>query len=373
MPKTADVVIIGGGVIGCSIAYQLAKLGINSTVLERSRLAAGASGATVGVVAPSMHVAPAQSSAFSLGIRSLEMFPGLANELLEAGVDPGFRQNGVLRLAFSPEDVEELRRNLGWQGELGLGVEWLEPPDVFQREPEASPEVLGAVFSPKEGHIMGQRYTQALAHAAARLGAICLEGTEVTGLEFQGSRVTGVHTATETFYCDHVVLAAGPWSGSMRWLPEELPVRPVKGQRILLRKVGFLPRCPVRNSEAYVVPWPDGNLLVGATREEGKFDQETTAEGIRHMVSAAVTSFPSLGDARFIEARAGVRPGTPDGLPIMGPVPGWEGLSVATGHDAVGVILSPGSGELMANYISSGDAGPLVPFSSSRFQSGGSK
>ena len=373
MPKTANVVIIGGGVIGCSIAYQLAKLGINSTVLERSRLAAGASGATVGVIAPLTHVSPAQASAFSLGLRGLEMFPGLAKELMEAGVDPGFRQNGVLRLAFSPEEVEELRRDLGWQDELGLGVEWLDPPQVFQREPEANPEVLGGLFSPQEGHIMGQRYTQALAHAAALLGASCLEDKEVTGLEFQGSRVTGVHTATETFYCDHTVLAAGPWSGSNRWLTDELPVRPVKGQRILLRKVGFLPRCPVRNSEAYVVPWSDGNLLVGATREEGLFNEETTAEGIRHMVSAAMTSFPNIRDARFVEARAGVRPGTPDDLPILGPIPGWEGLSVATGHDAVGVILSPGSGELMANYISSGDAGPLEPFSASRFTSGGSK
>ena len=370
MPKTTDVVIIGGGVIGCSIAYQLTKLGIKSIVLERAHLAAGASGATAGVVAPLWHLPPGLGPAFSLGLRSLDIFPGLANELREAGIDPGFRQNGVLKLAFSPEQEEELKRDLAWQGELGLGVEWLEPADVFEREPEANREVLGGVYSPREGHIQGQRYTEALAHAASRLGATFLEGTEVTGLEFQGDRVTGVRTGTETYYCAHTVLAAGPWTGSSRWLSEVLPVRPVKGQRILLRKVGFLPRCPVHNYDAYLVPWSDGNLLVGATREEGKFDEETTADGIRQMVAAAILSFPSLSDARFVGARAGVRPGTPDGLPIMGPVPGWEGLSVATGHDSVGVMLSPGSGELVANHISTGDAGPLEPFSASRFRLG---
>lgn len=368
MARTADVVIIGGGVIGCSIAYQLAKLGIKSTVLERAQLAAGASGATAGVVAPLWHVPPSLGAAFTLGIRSLEMFPGLADELLEAGIDPAFRQNGVLRLAFSQGEVEELKRGLAWQAELDLGVTWLQPEEISEREPEVSRAVLGGVYSPKEGHVHGQKYTQALAHAATRLGAEFLENTEVSGLEIQGSKITGVRTATGTIHCDRTVLAAGPWTGiAGRWLTEELPVRPVKGQRILLKKIGFLPSCPVRNSDAYVVPWTDGNLLVGATREEGRFDEETTAEGIRHMISSAITSFPVLRDAIFVGARAGVRPGSPDELPIMGPIPDWEGLSVASGHDHVGVMLSPGSGELMANYISTGDAGLLEPFGIARF------
>ena len=369
MPETQDVVIIGGGVMGCSIAYQLAKLGIKSTVLERTRFAAGASGATAGVVSPLWHVEPELEPAFSLGLRSLEMFPDLANELLEAGIDPGFRQNGVLKLAFTLEQVEELRHNLAWQGELGFGVRWLEPQEVLEREPEVNPQVLGGVFSPQEGHIQGQRYVEALVHAASCLGVTFLEGTEATSFEFQGQRVTGVRTPAKIYPSTHAVLAAGPWTGiAGRWLPGELPVPPVKGQRILLRKVGFLPRCPVRNFDAYVVPQTDGNLLVAATREEGKFDEETTAEGIRQMISAAVDSFPILRYASFIGARAGVRPGSPDELPIMGPIPGWEGLSVCAGHDHVGIMLSPGSGELMANYISSGDARPLAPFSIARFR-----
>ena len=369
MPQTSDVVIIGGGVIGCSVAYQLAKLGVKSTVLERAHFAAGASGATAGVVGPLWHLEPESKATFDLGMRTLEMFPSLANELVDAGVDPGFRQKGILKLAFTQDEVEELKDNLAWQGELGHGVSWLEPSEILQREPEVNPHVLGGVFSPEEGHVIGQRYVEALVHAASRLGVTFLQGAEVIGLEFQGGKVIGVHTATETYFGGHTVLAAGPWTGiAGRWLPQEIPVRPVKGQRILLRKVGFLPKCPVRNFDAYVVPWTDGKLLVGATREEGSFDEETTAEAVHQMISSAITSFPALRDASFLSARAGVRPGTPDDIPILGPVPGWEGLSIASGHDHVGVTLSAGTGELMADYISTGDSSPLEPFSLARFQ-----
>ena len=372
MPISTDVIIIGGGVMGCSVAYQLAKLGIKSTVLERAKFAAGASGATAGVVAPLWHVERSSEASFALGMRSLDRFPTLAKDLVEAGIDPGFRQNGVLKLAFSPEEVDELKRNLAWQGELGLGVTWLDSESVIQREPEVNREVLGGVFSPKEGHIEGQRYVEALAHAASRLGAQLHEGVEVTGLELQGHNVMGVRTNTGVYHSSHTVLAAGPWSGiANRWLPEKLPVRPVKGQRILLRKAGFLPKCPVRSFQTYAVPWTDGAVLVASTREEGIFNEEPTAAGISHLLSEAVTSFPVLKDAVFIGARAGVRPGTPDDVPIMGPVPGWEGLSVITGHDHVGIILSPGSGELMANYIDTGNARPLEPFSIARFPAGG--
>ena len=372
MAISTDVVIIGGGVMGCSLAYYLAKLGIKSTVLERSKLASGASGATAGVIAPLWHVNRSSEAMFALGMRSLDRFPTLANELIEAGVDPGFRQNGLLKIAFSPEEVDELKHNLAWQGELGIGVAWQSMEDVIGREPQVNPEVLGGVFSPKEGHIEGQRYVEALAHAASRLGAQVLEGEEVTGLELQGHNVIGVRTNIRVYHSRHTVLAAGPWSGiAQKWLPEKLPVRPVKGQRILLRKPGFLPRSAVRTFQAYTVPWADGTILVAATREDGVFDEAPTAEGIKHLLSEAVASFPALGDAVFKGARAGVRSATPDDAPIMGPLPRWEGLSVITGHDAVGIMLSPGSGELMANYIDTGNARPLEPLSIGRFPTSG--
>lgn len=368
MAKNTDVIIVGGGVMGCSIAYQLAKQGVRATVLERSQAGSGASGATAGVIGPLWHLDPAHKGVFDLGMRSLELFPQLANELAEVGVDPEFQHRGILKVAFTPAQVDELKQNLIWQGELGLGVGWLDRPEVGELEPELGDGVLGGVFSPREGCISGQRLVDALVHAATGLGAVFLEETEVIGLETSGRRVVGVRTLTGSYQCDHTVLAAGPWTGVPdRWLPQALPISPVKGQRILLRKPGFLPRCPVRSFEGYVVPQMDGSLLVAATREEGVFDVRITAAAIRQMIATAIALFPTLDDASFAGARAGVRPGSPDGVPVMGPLPGWDGVSVACGHDHVGVMLSPSSAELMARFILTGDPRPLEPFSVSRF------
>jgi len=375
LPKTADVVIIGGGVMGCSIAYKLAKQGVPGIVLERGRFGGGASGAAAGVISPLWHVDPAVESMWRLGMRSLELFPSLAAELSEAGVDPEFRQTGVLKLAFTEEQADELRRNLVWQSELELDVVWLDPAQVAQREPEVRPAVLGGVFSPREGYVRGQRLVDSLVHAAGRLGAQFHQGIEVLGLRCEGRRVTGVDTPAGGIDAGQVVLAAGPWSGiPARWLPEArdsdspaIPVRLVKGERILLRKPGFLPRSPVRNFEAYVVPRLDGTVLVAATREEGRSDELVTAGGVSQMIAAATLSFPSLADAQFISGRAGVRPATPDGMPVLGPMPEIEGFSIAAGHDAVGIMLSPGTAELMAQYLLDGNAAPLEPFSISRF------
>ena len=375
LPESSDVVIIGGGVMGCSIAYQLAKQGMRCTVLERGRFGGGASGASAGVISPLWHVDPHVEPMWRLGLRSLELFPSLAADLSDAGVDPEFRQTGVLKLAFAEKQVDELRRDLVWQSGLGMDVVWLDPAQVAQREPELNPDVLGGVFSPREGYVRGQRLVDSLVHAASRLGAQFHQAIEVLGLRRRGRRVTGVDTPGGGIDAGQVVLAAGPWSGiPARWLPEAqnpdspaIPVRPVKGERILLRKPGFLPRSPVRNFEAYVVPRLDGTVLVAATREEGRFDEIVTAGGVSQLIAAAALSFPNLAGAEFVSGRAGVRPATPDGMPVLGPVPGTEGFSIAAGHDAVGIMLSPATAELMAQYLLDGNAAPLEPFSLSRF------
>ena len=372
MPEAVDVAIIGGGVMGCSIAWQLAKREVSCALVERGVFGGGASGATAGVVGPLWHLDPDNESLFRLGMRSLELFPELAAELTHAGVNPEFQQAGVLRLAFSDAEVEELSDFLQWQSQLGLAVEWLERGEVLRREPGVSPGVRAALFSPREGCGRGQRLCDSLAHAAGRLGARLYERVEVTALLREGDRVTGIDTTAGGIAAGQVVLAAGPGSGiGGRWTvpsgPLDLPVRGVKGQRLLLRQPGFMPRSPVRNSAVYVVPRLDGNILVASTREEGRSDETVTAEGIATLISGAVQSFPSLYGAAFVSARAGVRPATPDGLPIIGPAPGVEGLTIATGHDAVGIMLSPGTAELVVNYLLDGNEAPLLPFSAARF------
>ena len=309
-----------------------------------------------------------------MGMRSLELFPQWAASLVELGVNPEFQQNGVLRLAFTEDEVEELRGLYGWQSELGLGVQWLDAGGVSEREPRCNSEVLAAVFSPEEGCIRGQRFCDSLAHAAGRLGARLHERTEVTALIHEGGRVSGIETTAGSIAAGHVVLAAGPWSGiGGRWTapggPLHLPVRGVKGQRILLRRPGFMPRTPVRNSSVYVAPRLDGNILVASTREEGRTDETVTAEGVATLISGAMMSFPMLSDAVFVGGRAGVRPATPNGRPIIGPVSGVDGLTVATGHDAVGIMLSPGTAELVVNWLLDGAREPLESFLPDRFLS----
>ena len=371
MQKTADVAIVGGGVIGCSIAYYLAKRGIKSIVFEQHHLASGASGATAGLITPLWHVDHTHDALFEMGLRSLNVYPGLAADLAESGSDPGLWQCGVLKVAVAQEEVETLKDDFAWQGELGLGVTWLDADEVFEREPELSRETLGGVFSPHEGHITGQRLVDSLIHVATQRGATLLEGEEVTGLKTDGRRVTGVRTAKDVFHAEHTVLATGPWTGAAdRWIDRSIPVRPIKGQRALLQKAGFLPKSVVHSFRGTVVPQTDGTILVGATRHEDEFDQEVTAGAIMSILSNAVSILPTLKDARFVEARAGVRPGSPDDVPIIGPIPGWEGLSVASGHDGTGVMLAPGTAELVADYIDTGNADSLRPFSMSRFDLG---
>ena len=367
MTRTTDVAIIGGGVVGCSIAYQLGKRGISSTVFEKDRLASSASGATAGIVGPIWYVDHTIEPYFEMAMRSLGMFPKLIEELKVAGVDPEYRDSGVMKVALTDELHDVLKENLIWQGELGIGVHWIDRDELREREPHITPEAQGAVLSPLEGSIRGEAYVNSLAHAASTLGAAILERTEVTGLEFDGSRIIGVRTLlNETHYASHTVLAAGAWTGlADRWLPETIPVRPVKGQRITLRMPGFLPSGPIQS----VIPRNDGTMLAAATREEGVFDHRITA-AVQEMFNNATAVYPMLRDAEFVGARAGIRPGSPDGMPILGPVPGWDGLSVASGHDHVGIILSPATGVDMADYIESGDASGLDFFSIERFTDG---
>ncbi len=372
MPDSVDIAVVGGGVMGCAIAWQLAKRGVSCALVERGSFGGGASGATAGVVGPLWHIDPADDDLFRLGMRSLELFPLWAAELAEAGVNPEFQQTGVLKIAFSEDEVEELRGFYRWQSQLGLAGEWLTGDDIARREPEINPEAHAAILSPAEGCVRGQRLCDSLAHAAGQSGAKLYENVEVTGLRYDNRRITGIETTIGSIAAGQVVLAAGPGSGiSGRWSysggPLDLPVRGVKGQRILLRRPGFLPRSPVRNSAVYVVPRRDGNILVASTREEGRSDERVTAEGIAALVSGAVQSFPALAEAAFVSGRAGVRPATPDGRPVIGPAPGGEGLTIATGHDAVGIMLSPGTAELVVQFLLDGNDAPLRSFSAGRF------
>ena len=381
MPPPVDLAIIGGGVIGCAIAWRLAQSGASIALIERGRFGNGASGATAGIIAPLWHIPPDNPPLFQMGIRSLQMFPQWAAELADAGINPEFQQSGVLRIALTQPDADDLAQSFQWQSQLNLGVQWLKPDDLRQREPQANPEAIAAVYSPQEGCIRGQRLTNALAHAAAQNGATLYENLPATGLRRAKNRITAIETPNGPIPTGQVILAAGPWSGPAGpwntpgidspagpWnAPLNLPVRGVKGQRILLRLPGFLPQSATHNFTGYIAPRLDGNILVASTREEGQFNQTTTAGAIAHLIAVATRTYPNLAQASFIAARAGIRPATPDNQPIIGPHPIIENLTIATGHDAIGIMLSPATAELTTQYILDRNPTPLKPFTPARF------
>lgn len=368
MTSRSDVVVVGGGVMGCATAYYLARLGIPSTVIEQNAFGWGASGATAGVVGPLWHVPHDNAPFFELALESLRMYPTLAEELAEFGVDPQYRRSGVLKVALTEESVGILNDDLTWQTGLDMGVRWLDPQEVLEREPDLNPAALGGVYSPQEGYVNGQSLVDSLVHAGTKLGVTFIDRTEVSGLDIEGNTVVGVRTGEGVIPAQHVVLAAGPWAGLPdRWIRDHIPIRPVKGQRIVLRLPGLLPRSPVHGFSGYCVPQTDGGILVAATRHENQFDHVATAGAVGDMVRAAVQLYPRLKDARFDSVRVGVRPGTPDDAPIVGQVPGWNGLSIVSGHDAVGIMTAPATGRALAEFIHSGDGRLLEPFNLSRF------
>jgi glycine oxidase len=363
-----DVAILGGGVVGCSIAYFLAKEGIRSVVIEKGEVGSGSSGASSGMVSPVWHLNHKNEALFELGLRSLELFPSLARELADIGIDPEFRRTGILKVARTMDQIQALRADLLWQEKLNLEVRWVDQSEVFAREPQISKRVLGGVFSPTEGQVNAKRLVDALMHGAMRRGTCFSTGTEAIGLMVKNRKVTGVRTTRGIFSAGHTVIAAGHWTRLLRNWGHPVPVKPVKGQRIRLRKAGFVPSSVVYSFRGTTVPQLDGSIIVGATREIKKVDLNPTVGSLLKIMSRAISMWPILRNAVFIETTVGVRPGSPDDVPIMGPVPDWQNISIATGHDWAGTMLSPGTGEVMARYIATADARPLSAFSLSRFR-----
>jgi glycine oxidase len=377
--NASDVIVIGGGVIGCSVAYSLAREGLSVTLLERDELPARTSGAAAGMLAPICE-STGSGPFFEFGVQSLGMFPALAGELLEvSGIDPQYVPSGVLRVAGSPEEARHLRARVALLS--GYGLEWLTREAALEREPQLTPEIEGALWSPREGHVYSPRLSYAYAQAAARLGVRIERRTPVAGLVRQGSRVTGVRTerviraesGTEAVKAEwsagHVVLCAGAWTRfCAEWLDVRLPVEPVRGQILTLEGPPPPLHSIIWGEDAYLVPKLDGRVLAGATQERVGFDCRNTAAGVAGLLVAALRLVPALADSTFHLARAGLRPDTPDHLPIIGPVPGVEGLTVAAGHFRNGILLSPVTGRVVADWIVRGSLSPdVASFQPERF------
>jgi glycine oxidase len=351
--KTHDVAVIGAGLIGLTIAWRAAERGLSVVVVERSdRPGGGASGVAAGMLAPVTEADFGEEELLRLNLRARERWPAFAAELEErSGLPTGYRDSGALVVAADRDDVEELRRLHAFQRRLGLEAEWLPPGDCRALEPGLSPRIGGGILAPQDGHADPRALLDALLAVAE---VELLAGLAARGIETEHGRVRGVRTDRGLVAAERVVVASGAWSGELG-----PPVRPVKGQILELRTRRGLPEPfsrVVRTPRCYLLARGDGRVVVGATVEEQGFDTEVTAGGVHRLLEAAWEVLPEVEELELVAARAGLRPGTPDNRPLVGPGE-IEGVIWATGHYRNGVLLAPLTADLVTGCLT-GD-GPV--------------
>jgi len=369
-PSGGDVVVIGGGLVGCAVAYELARRGARCLLLDSRRAGMAATNAAAGILAPLAEF-QRPGALVRFGLEGLRRYPEWAARLREEvpGIDVEMDIGGVLRVAFDEHDMKELRAGLRYRTQLGVELIELDEALVHEVEPRLSERVIGGVLCPDEGHVSNQLFTLAVSRAAKQLGTRIIEGAPVTGFGHEGARVTSVRTPRGAFECEHVVLAAGAWSGAIaKKLRAEVPVFPVRGQMLALGRMVTPVHTVVWGPRGYLVPRANGLVFAGATVEDVGFRIRTTQRGLAQVRRGAFELVPQLRHAREHFSWAGLRPGSPDGLPILGPLPGWDNVTLATGHYRNGILLGPITGELIAQSIVEGRVPKqLAPFTPKRF------
>ena len=348
-----DLVVVGAGAVGLSCAWRAAQAGLSVLVVERDHAGAGASGVAAGMLAPVTEADFGERELLALNVEGRALWGAFAAELEErSGLPAGYSDSGCVVVAADRDDAAELRRLHEYQRTLGLEAEWLTPSAARELEPGLSPRIGGAISTPDDGHVEPRAVVAALATALAAEGGELAEHTEVTELAGDADRVTGVRTAGgHAVDAGHVLVACGAWSGQGPFAaePGAPAVRPVKGQLLELRATGGqvpLASRLVRTPRCYIVARADGRVVIGATTEDRGFDTTVTADGVFRLLEAAMEVLPDVAELELVDARAGLRPGTPDGRPVIGP--GLrDGLLWATGHGRNGVLLAP----LTANRV----------------------
>jgi glycine oxidase len=352
MARFPDCIVIGGGMIGCSVAAALARRGIAVTLLERGRIGDGAPRAAAGMVWPTMSSA-SRDGWFDLCLAASRGYGDVAQRLIaDTGLDPEYRRTGTLRVAEGAAERDEHQAKGEWMRAAGVEISWLEMDEARRIEPGLAPDLAGALWLPAAAQVRGDLMAAALARAAARSGADVREHVAVLSLERHGDTVTGVRSAEGELPAKHVVLAAGAWSGALSAsLPRPLLVRPVKGQSLLAEAPAAWLRHVVYGSAASLVPRSGGRVYIGATIEDAGFDTRPTLGEIAGRIRGADRLMPGAGSLPFVEARVGLRPASPALLPIVGPVPECRGLVAATAHYRNGILLGPLTGDAVADMV----------------------
>jgi glycine oxidase len=358
-----DAVIVGGGTIGLACAWKAARRGLRVRVVERDEPGAGATHVAAGMLAPIGEANWGEEAMVQMATASARAWPEFAAELeRETGLESGYETRGALHVALDRDEAEELRRRFELMSSLDLGVEWLRPRECRELEPGLSVSCTAGVVLPGEAAVDPRLLVPPLVNAVEGAGGEVLSRTEVVDSIFEGDRLAGVMTADGREHrADRVVLATGAWSGAASWLPPSArpPVRPVKGQVLVLRggPEQVVATRIVTTERVYVVPRSDGRVVVGATVEERGFDLQVTAGGVHELLREGYRTLPDIAELELVETLAGLRPGTPDNAPLVGPG-ALDGLVLATGHYRNGVLLTPVTADAVAAILA---ADPVPP------------
>jgi glycine oxidase len=355
-----DLLVVGGGVIGLSIAWQARARGMSVTLLERGATGGGTSRVAAGMLAPvaEAEFGEAGRRGLGLGLRSAELWPRFAAQLQEAaGVDVGFLRTGTLLLARDEDEARELERQIAFRDSLGLTSRRMRASEAREREPALAPAVRLALEAPDDHSADPRLVLGALRTACEAVGVVVREHTPVARIETDasGERVLGaVLDNGELVAAEHVVIAAGAWSGALGGVAAHagIPVRPVRGQLLRLRDPagpGLLSTV-VRYEGGYIVPRADGRYVLGATVEERGFDVEPDVGGIYELLRDAHELVPGVGELKIEELSVGLRPGTPDNAPVLGRGAA-DGLIWATGHYRNGILLAPLTAQLVTQLL----------------------
>jgi glycine oxidase len=346
-----DVIVIGGGLLGCSVAYRLTKDAARVLVLERSVPGAEASSAAAGILGPTVESFE-EALALQLGRRSRELHAELAEELDELfGVDVGFRRCGVIKVAFDAGELEKLEGQASKLRAQGVDCELWSSEELMQEEPASNPEAAGALSIAEDAQVEPKKLLSTVALAAEHEGATFRSGSTVRAIKVEGGRVRGVQLDEEMLQADRVVVAAGSWTTLVPGVPfDSQTIFPVRGQIVATQSRPPIFRRIVFGAGGYVVTRPDGRILCGSTMERVGFERGTTFGGMAEVIHKATRIAPRLRSAPIEGHWSSFRPGTPDGLPLVGETR-IEGLFVASGHYRNGILLAPLTAELIADAL----------------------
>jgi glycine oxidase len=357
-----DAIVVGGGAIGAACARELALTGRKALVIEPGTDMGQAWRAAGGMLAPQIE-ADGSDPLLALGLAARDHYDQLSASLRQStGIDLGLWRNGIARVATDPVDATSLRAKVGWQQEQGYSCDWLDRDELQRRWPWLGP-AIGALWAPHDGALDPERLVKALLTDAVRLGGTVVSD-RVIGVMSHSSDIEGVRGEVSRYAAPNVIIAAGAWSSLIQGLPLTLPVQPIRGQMLAVPwPVGVDPAI-LYHKDAYILA-RGKEAILGSTMEHAGFQSKVTPEGLARILTATMTLCPGLARAKVHRSWAGLRPMTPDGLPLMGRDPDLQGLWYATGHGRNGILLAGLTGVIMAELIDgqepSQDLGPFAP------------